>query len=459
MNNQLFSKSDLRKLIIPLIIEQTLALTVGMFDAIMVASAGESVMSGVSLVDTIAVLIINLFAALATGGAIAAGQYIGAKDKENVNRAAKQLVNITFLISIVITVLCLLLNRQMLSLFFGKIEADVISSARAYFYITTLSFPFIALFNAAAALFRGMGNSKIPMINALIMNIINLIGNAIFIYGAGWGAFGAGLSTTISRVIAAIVMMVMLRRSALDISVRSYRFWDFNPKIIKRILGIGIPNGFENCTFQIGRIILTGLVAALGTTSIAANGVANSLTGIEVIPGIAIGLALTTVAAPCVGANEYEQAKRYIKQMLKLAYACLIGFNIFMLVILRPLLGLYSLSPETFELAFKIMLIHGFGAMLVWPVSFVLPNAFRAASDVKYPMFISIFSMIVFRIGFSYLFAYAANLGVLSVWFAMTIDWTFRSICFAWRYFSGKWKKTNITQISLDLELTPSDII
>ncbi|MDR0885383.1 MAG: MATE family efflux transporter [Clostridiales Family XIII bacterium] len=441
MDNRIFSREQLKKLIIPLIIEQVLALTVGMIDAIMVSSAGESAMSGVSLVDAIAVLIINLFAAFAAGGAIIAGIYIGAKDKKQANFAATQLVNIIFIISIIITIICLILNETLLRAVFGEVDREVMKSAVAFFYMTILSFPFIALFNAGAALFRSMGNSKVSMINALIMNVVNFIGNLIFIYGCHWGAFGSGLATLIARFIAAMAVMIMLRNATRIISVRSYKFWKLDFSMVKRILGIGLPNGLENCFFQLGKLILISYVATMGTSSIAANGVAQSLAGIQVIPAVAMGFAITTVVAQCVGAGDYPQAKFYIKRLLKMAYLCIFFLNILIIAVLIPILSVYHLSGETLSLAHTVLLIHGISAIFLWPMAFALPSAFRSAGDVKYPMVISIISMIIFRIGGAYLIGHFTNLGLIGVWIAMPIDWLFRTFCFIWRYKRGKWQK------------------
>ncbi|GHU35638.1 MATE family efflux transporter [Clostridia bacterium] len=435
----MFSPPDLRRLIIPLIIEQALSLSVGMFDAIMVSSAGNAAIGGVSLIDQISILLINLFAALATGGAIVAGQYLGAKEKDGAANAGRHLMIVVFALSVVITGACLLLNSQIISVF-GKLEKPVTDSAQVYFYITTCSFPFIAMFNASAALFRCMGNSKITMINAGIMNLVNLTGNSIFIYGFKWGAFGAGLATLIARTAAAVIMVILLRNPNRLISVRSYSLRGFDFNVVKRILQIGIPSGFENSFFQLGRILLTGLAASFGTAAMAANGVANGLAGMEVIPGSAIGLALTTIVSRCIGAGEREQAARYTKKLLKYAYIFHAGLNILLILLLPAILSLYGLPEETTNIAYACALAHGIGAMILWPLSFVLPNCFRAASDVRFPMSVSIFSMLVFRIGAAYLLAATTNLGALCVWLAMQIDWIFRSIMFIIRFLNGKWK-------------------
>lgn len=437
----MFSRRDLKKIIIPLIIEQALMLSVGMFDIIMVSFAGESAVSGVSLVDTINTLLIFLLTALATGGAIVAGQYLGSKNLQKSNLAGKQLLTATLGLSIIFMVFCLILNNQLLSLVFGNIEADVMHNARVYFYITSMSFPFIAVYSASVALFRSMGNTKTAMINSLIMNIVNIGGNAVLIYGFHLGALGAAIGTLTARIIGAIVTLVMLRNKNLAISVRTYSFWKIDFDMIKRIFKISIPASLENSVFQIGRIVLASLVATFGTSAITANGVTGSLINVATIPGQALGLAITTIVAQCVGAKKFDQAIAYTKHLLKLSWIYMIVLNVCIFLLLNPILGLYHLSDEAFSLAHTIMLMHIAGWITVWPMSFALPNSFRAAGDVKYPMTISALSMVIFRIGSSYLLAFVFDLGALSVWVAMLMDWTFRCICFYFRWKSGKWKQ------------------
>lgn len=437
----IFSKHDLRKIIIPLIIEQALMLSVGMFDTLMVSFAGESAVSGVSLVDTINTLLIYLLTALATGGAIIAGQYLGSKNSEKSNMAGKQLLIASFVFSLLFMVICLLFNKNFLTLFFGKVEADVMSNASIYFYVTAVSFPFIAIYSSAAALFRAMGNTKIAMTNSFVMNVINILGNALFIYGLHLGAFGVALSTLVSRIVAAVTITIMLRNKILPISVRSYDFWNIDFGMVRNILKISIPASLENSVFQIGRIILTSLVAVFGTSAITANAVTGSLINVATIPGQALGLAITTVVAQCIGAKELEQAVLYTKHLVKKAWIYMIILNIGTLLLLKPILSLYHMSDTTFSLAFTIMLLHIGGWVTVWAMSFSLPNAFRAAGDVKYPSIISIVSMAIFRIGTAYLLAYIFDMGVLSVFYAMLMDWTFRAICFFTHWKNGKWKQ------------------
>lgn len=437
----MFSKQSLKKIVIPLMIEQTLMLSIGMFDTLMVSSVGESAVSGVSLVDTINTLLIYLLTALAAGGAIVAGQYLGSKNSEKSNLAGKQLLTVSFGISVLFMTICLIFNHRLLSLFFGTIEHDVMRNARIYFYITAVSFPFIAVYSSSVALFRAMGDTKTAMINSLIMNVINIGINALLIYGLQLGVLGAGIGTLTARIVGATTTILMLRNPKLTISIRSYSFWDIDLNTIKNILKISIPASLENSIFQIGRIILTSLIAVFGTSAITANAVTGSLINVATIPGQALGLAITIVVSQCVGAKEFGHATLYTKYLLRLSWFYMAILNLGILLLLNPILNLYNLSNITFYLAFEIMIIHISGWITVWPLSFVLPNSFRASGDARYPMIISIFSMLIFRIGCSYLLAYVVGIGVLSVFIAMLMDWIFRSICFLWRWKSGKWKE------------------
>lgn len=440
----MFSKRDLKKLIVPLIIEQILAMTIGMADSIMVSSCGEVAVSGVSLVDTINFLLISIFAALATGGAVVASQYVGNNDHKNANKAAKQLVYITGILATVIMIFCLIFHKQLLSIIFGKIDVEVMKNAQIYFMVSAISYPFISLYNGGAALFRAMGNSKISMYNSIIMNLINVVGNAILIYVFKWGVFGAGFATLVSRIVGAVTMLYMLRDESLTISVRNYLDFKIDFKMINTILKIGIPTGLENGMFQIGKILVASIVTTFGTASIAANAVAGSIAGLEIIPGAAMGLAMVTVVGQCVGANDYKSADYYIKYLMKLTFIFMIALNIVVLLCGHTLIGFYSLSGETMDIAYQLLFWHSIFAATIWPLAFTLPNAFRAANDAKFTMFISVFSMWTFRICLCLFFAKYTNFGVLGVWFGMFADWLFRTILFVWRLISGTWKNKQL---------------
>ncbi|SHJ53432.1 putative efflux protein, MATE family [Hathewaya proteolytica DSM 3090] len=444
MKSEIFTNKELKKLIIPLLIEQVLAISVGIADTMMVSSAGEAAVSGVSLVDMVVVVIINVFAALATGGAVISSQLIGKKDEKGACESASQLATITVIISMAITTLCLLFKRNLLNLLFGVIDNDVMDNAITYFTISALSFPFLALYNSCAALFRSMGNSKVSMIISVIMNIINIAGNAILVLGLKMGVVGVALPSLISRMVAAAVMLVLICNKKYMIHIKIKDCFHLNISMIKKILYIGIPNGIENGLFQLGRVIVVSLIATFGTVQIAANAVANNIDNLGIIPGQAMNLAMIAVIGRCVGARDYEAVKFYIKKLLKITYKLIFGLNVIMFICLPWILSVYNLSQETIKLATTLIVIHNGFAMLLWPLAFTFPNALRAANDVKFTMVVSVFSMCAFRILFSYIIGKGLGYGAIGVWISMIIDWIFRITCFAIRYKSGRWKDTSL---------------
>lgn len=437
----MFSGKDLKKLIVPLIVEQVLLVAVGMADTIMISGVGEAAVSGVSLVDTVNVLLINIFTALATGGAVVAGHSLGEGSKERASEAAEQLALFTAAASAVITLVILVGHQWILTHLFGKIEADVMANAKRYLLITAFSIPFIAVYNAGAAIFRAMRDSRTSMIVSLIMNGVNIAGNALLIYGFGMGVEGAAYPTLVSRILAAVIILALLKNENLVIHFRKKMDFRFHRKIIGKICYIGIPNGLENSIFQLGKIMVLSLVTSFGTTAIAANAVANNIALFQIIPGMAIGYAVVTVASQCVGARAYDEVRHYTRLLIKYMYTGMWIVNLLVVFTCPLLVKAYHLSPDTGALTSKIILYHAVCCMLIWPLSFGVPNTLRAAGDVRITLVISMLSMWVFRIGFSFLLGRYLGWGVFGIWVAMTIDWLFRAILFEIRFRSGKWEE------------------
>lgn len=441
MNNRLFSRNDLVRLIIPLIVDQFLQVAVGLSDSIMVARVGEAAVSGVSLVDTVMLLIINIFTALATGGAVIAGQYLGRKDPKTGCEATAQLFNFTFLFSIFIMILGYLGQNVILYHVFGKIEPEVMKDSRTYLLIVLSSIPMIAMYNAGAAIFRAMGNSNVTMKTSLLMNSINVFGNALLIFGFHCGVEGVAIPTVVSRGVACVVILILLNNQEHELHILHPYPFKIKWNVLKKILYIGIPNGLENSMFQLGKIAVLSLVSGLGTASLAANAVGNNIANFAILPGMSFGFALLTVCAQCVGAGDFEQVKYYTKHMMRVEYLCLIASNLIVILALPFILSVYNLSDEAARYANDIILYHAACVVTIWPLSFTLPNTLRAAADVKITMVLSIISMWVFRFGFSYLLTMVFHMGIFGVWVAMTIDWLVRGIFFVCRYKSGRWQK------------------
>lgn len=443
----LFDRRGLTRLILPLVVEQLLAVTIGMADTMMVTVAGDAAVSGISLVDSINLLLIQVFAALATGGAVLASQYLGHQEEEQGRSAAKQLVHVSFLAAFALMLLCLLLRRQILSLIFGNIEPAVMEAGVVYFQLTALSFPFLALYNAGAALFRSMGNSKVSMFTSLLMNVVNFAGNAILIYGFHWGERGAGTATLISRALGGVIMIVLICRKRYPLHIE--RLWqlEFRGGMLLGILKVGVPSGIENGMFHIGKLMVARLITSFGTAAVTANAVSSSVAGLANVAGNALGLAMITVVGQCMGARAPDQAVRYTKKLMALAYLCNGIMCLVLFITAKPLMysGLFKeLSSETYAMAIQVLQSYAIACILIWPMAFTLPNCLRAAGDAKFTMVISLLSMWIFRIGCSYLLAYAFDITLMSAWLGMYLDWIVRAACFGTRFLQGHWKSIRL---------------
>ena len=406
----LFTRQQLTALLLPLIAEQALSVTIGLADTLMVSSVGEAAVSGVSLVDTFNTLMIQIMTALATGGAVVASQYIGHREEKSARAAAAQIMY-----------------------------------AETYFLLSALSYPFIGLYNAGAALFRAQGNSKISMMSSLVMNVVNIGGNAILIFGFKMGVMGAALASLVSRAVACCAVLFLLQKPGCMLRVTGLSALKPDGKLIQRILRVGIPAGIENGMFQIGKLSVASLTSTLGTAAIAANAVANTTSTFLNIPASAVGMAVLTVVGQCLGAGEKEQAVWYARRLLLVAYcgAWVMNLSAFFFAD-RWALSWFSLSPEASAMALEVMMWFNIVSLFFWPSSFTLPNILRAAGDASFTMTVSIVSMWVFRVGFCYLWVLKMGGGLLSIWMGMYLDWAFRSICFTVRFVRGKWLEQKV---------------
>ena len=443
--NPLFTRQALVALLLPLIAEQALSVTIGLADTLMVSSVGEAAVSGVSLVDSFNTLMIQVMSALATGGAVVTSQYIGHREPKNAKAAAAQILFVLASFSLVVAAVVVVGRHAILRGIFGAIDADVMRYAETYFLLSALSYPFIGLYNAGAALFRAQGNSKISMLSSLVMNVINIGGNAVLIYGFGMGVLGAALASLVSRAVSCLVVLWLLQRPACALRVDGLRALAPDGGLIRRILRVGIPAGIENGMFQIGKLSVSSLTSTLGTAAIAANAVANTASTFLNIPATAVGMAALTVVGQCLGAGEKEQAVYYSRRLLLTAYcgAWVMNLSAFLFAN-RFAISLFNLSPEAQTMALQVMVWFNFVSLFFWPSSFTLPNILRAAGDARFTMAVSILSMWVFRVGFCYVMVLGFHGRLLSIWMGMFLDWVFRSLCFFVRFARGRWMEQSV---------------
>ncbi len=444
MRAPLYSNRDLRKLLLPLIAEQVLTALMGVADTLMVSNVSAAALSGVSLVDTLNNLIIMIFSAMAAGGTIVCAQYLGRGDPEDACDAAEQVLLSCIAIALVPAVLCATLSRPILGIVYTQLEPDVMDNAVRYFLISALSYPFLAMQQAAAALFRAAGESKTPMKVTLVANVINIAGNALLIYGVHLGVTGAALATLFSRMVSGLTLLVFLRQPTHKLQVTNYRKLRPNWRIIKMILRIGVPTGLENGLFQFGKLIVAGTVSTLGTAAISAHAMVQLVEGIHGYPSQAINIGLTTVAGTCMGAGRVDEAKKYTKKLCYLSWLAMFILSIPIALLLGPIADIASLDGQARTLFLNIMVIALVAKLLLWVPAFSLPKTLQAAGDVKFTAAVSAASMWVFRAGLSFVICRVTPIGLYGVWLGWFIDWICRSAFYITRYLSGKWEKIQV---------------
>lgn len=435
----MFTRRQIVVLLIPLMLEQVLSGLMGIADTMMVTSVGETAISAVSSVDSINTLVLNLLAALSAGGVIVCSQYLGRKQVQQANDAARQVMLVSVGLSVVLMLVCLLLRGPLLSLIFGTVEAAVMEQARAYFLITAISYPFMAAQQTASAAFRAGGRSAPPMIVAAVSNVVNVAGNAVLIYGYGLGVVGAAWATTASRILSAVVLMALLRDQKLPISIRNYRTIRFDAALTGMVLRVGVPAGVENSMFQLGKLVVQSTVSTLGTTAMAAQAMTHMLDLVECMPSQAIGIGLLTVAGQCIGAGRVDEAKRYTKQFCVISEVTLVVMSVLVLGITPFVTRVAGMTAESAKLTFELLTIISVMKCLIWVLAFTLPNGMRAAGDVRFSATVSALSMWVFRVCGSWVLCRGLGVGLIGIWIAWFSDWACRLVIYVWRYRSGKW--------------------
>ena len=435
----MFSNKDLKNLIVPLFLEQLLMALVGIADVFVIGFVGEAA-AGVSLVNSFNTIFLNLFTALASGGAVVISQYIGHKDKEHAGQAASQLLTASVILSVAISVVILLTNASLMRLMFGKVDADVMDACVTYLRISAYSYPALAIYNAGAALYRSFGKTSTTMYISILANIINVIGNCIGVFGLHAGVVGVAVPSLVSRCFSAVVITILCFSAKNPVSYLGSWIMKLDVSLQKKILRIAVPNGVESGVFQLVKVALSSVVALFGTYQIAANGVAQSIWSLAALVCVTMGPVFITVIGQCMGAGDIEQAEMYFRKLTKITLVFAIAWNALIFAVTPVFMSFYALEDQTKRLVILLVLIHNIFNAVAFTFADPLGKGLRATGDVKFTTATSLFTTIGVRLIFSMIFGIWLNLGVIGIAFAMCLDWSVRGIIFWWRFKQGKWK-------------------
>lgn len=441
IQNQRFSNEALKRMIVPLFIEQLLLMVVGLADTMMVSYAGEATVSGVSLDTMLYTIFIFMFTALGTGGAVIVAQYIGKGERDNADLSASQIFHIALLFSLACMVVMLVGGRFILQGLYGSVEPDVMAACRTYLWIVTLSFPANALYNAGTALYRAMGKTTITMRVSVAMNMVNVVGNAIGIFVLHAGAAGVAWPTTIAWSFAAIVMTYLCFDKENEVSVNIKDMVRLDSAMAGRILAVAVPNAVENGLFQAAKVLLGALIATFGTAQIAANGIGQTIWSLAATAVSAMSPAFIATIGQSMGAGDEEAAEYYLWKLMRITTLLTFAWNALILLCLPLILPLYDISAQTRHLIIVIVIIHNLFCGTIGAFFGPMSAGMRAAGDVKFTMAASLFCTVFFRTTLSFILCLGFRMGVIGIACAMVADWSLKAIILVLRYRSGKWKE------------------
>ena len=426
-------------MILPLLMEQFLLMLVGLADTMVVSYAGEAAVSGVSLVNSFNTIFINLFTALASGGAVVVSQYIGRRDMKMASESSSQLLMAATVFAVVISIPVLIWKVPLLKGLFGKVEPDVMEACKTYLRISVYSFPALGIYNAGTALYRSIGKTSVTMKISIVSNLINVAGNLIGVFVFRAGVAGVAYPSLIARTFSAVVITLLCFREK---EVRYVGRWIFqwNRELLKKMLSIAIPNGVESGIFQFVKVALSSVVALFGTYQIAANGISQSIWSVAALISVTMGPAFITVIGQCMGAGDIRQAEYYFRKLTKVTVCISVAWNTLIFLITPLLIKIFAVSRQTGQMILYLVLIHNIANAVVFPFADPLGKGLRAAGDAMFTMGISLVTTIGVRLIFSILFGIVLNLGVIGIALAMCLDWTVRGVIFWIRFRQGKWK-------------------
>lgn len=426
-------------MILPLLMEQFLLMLVGLADTMVVSYAGEAAVSGVSLVNSFNTIFINLFTALASGGAVVVSQYIGRRDMKMASESSSQLLMVATVFAVVISIPVLIWKVPLLKGLFGKVEPDVMEACKTYLRISVYSFPALGIYNAGTALYRSIGKTSVTMKISIVSNLINVAGNLIGVFVFRAGVAGVAYPSLIARTFSAVVITLLCFREK---EVRYVGRWIFqwNRELLKKMLSIAIPNGVESGIFQFVKVALSSVVALFGTYQIVANGISQSIWSVAALISVTMGPVFITVIGQCMGAGDIRQAEYYFRKLTKVTVCISVAWNTLIFLITPLLIKIFAVSRQTGQMILYLVLIHNIANAVVFPFADPLGKGLRAAGDAMFTMGISLFTTIGVRLILSILLGIVLDLGVIGIALAMCLDWMVRGVIFWIRFRQGKWK-------------------
>ncbi|RTE05434.1 MATE family efflux transporter [Paenibacillus whitsoniae] len=433
-------------LYVPILVDQAFLVGMNLINTAMISSSGVAAVSAVSMIDSLNIFLISVFIAVSTGGTVVVAQYKGSGNDRMVSRAAASSVSSVSLLALAISVLILLFHSPALKLLFGAAADDVFANAKTYIVGSSLSFTGIAIVEAVCGALRGIGKSRSSLKLSLIMNLTYVVLNVLFINVLHMGVHGLTIAMNISRYGAAAVALLYLFKLDTNLRVQLREMLQINWAMVKKISYVGFPFAAEQMFFNGGKMLTQVFIVSLGTHALATNAIGNSLATVFQIPSMALSITTVTVIGQCMGRQNVRDARKFAKAFIGLSSFSFILMTLILLPLFRPIVGLFHPPEDIMHDLFIITLINALMQIPLWPLSFLMPAALRAAGDSKFTSITAMLSMWLFRVVLGYVLGIVCHMGIVGVWLAMNIEWGVRGGVFLWRFRGDKWYRHRLIE-------------
>ncbi|MBC3880792.1 MATE family efflux transporter [Undibacterium sp. LX40W] len=425
----------------PIFIEQLSHILPGMIDIFMISHLGDAAAAGVSVANQIVVFFIVLFSFIGLGSSVVITHYLGAQDKQGAERVASNAIGVNVWLGAAISILTLLFSNQMLTLL--HLPNELLPYARPFLALMGGTLFLEAINIVFASILRAHGHTREVMVIALGMNLINIALNSILIFGlfglTPLGVVGAALSTVISRLIACVAYVYLVKR-LIQLPLRFEALWNFSRSIIAKILHIGIPSAGENLCWWTSFMVITYFIAQMGADQIATFTYAMQLSMIMMMLSIAIGIGTEIIIGHLIGAGELDLAYRQLLRSLRVGVALTVVMTVVVVFAGKPLFSLFSQKPEIIEAGASLLLV----SLILEPgrtFNLVVINSLRATGDARFPLYAGIVSMWGIAVVLAWLLGLHWGWGLIGVWSAFAIDEWVRGLLMYRRWKSRAWEK------------------
>ncbi len=387
--------------------------------------------------------LVSLIIGIAIGGTVVISQYYGAKQVENVRKAANTLFIFLFFASLVLTIAGILFSAEILRLM--NIPEVAFDMANNYMQVYLSGLVVFFGFNGISAVLRGLGDSKTPLYLMIAATMLNIILDLLFVVKYGWGIKGAAWATVISQglVFFASIIYINKKHQVIKISLKNL---NFDKKIFIKTLQIGIPSGLQTTFVAIGMMVLMGIVNQFGNFVAAAYSAAHRVGMLAIMPAMNFGTALSTFVGQNIGANKMKRIKNGLRSTLIMSSITCIFISIGIILFGSNLMALFTNNNEVIKVG-KDYLVIVSSFYIIFNIMLVINGLLRGAGDTIIPMFISIFSLWLIRLPLAVFLS--GKFEESGIWWSIPIAWTLGTIISYIYFLSGKWKKKTVVAMGV----------